>query len=157
MGIGRVLVLEEEDWTAYGEIVRRAGMSIERRWPGVTLCRSNRPASLVMARTGSGHGCGDWTPVPARRDGLTGVRLLAAAAAGASLRVELPDSSGWVSDGAMEFRYAAADTYERNYILGALLLLLVFGWPLGRAAQRLAARRPGRPRDPKQPGREARE
>ncbi len=140
LGVGRVLVLHQADWAAYGDIGERPGMSIERSWPGVTLYQSNRPTSLVMARTGAGHGCRDWTPVPARIDGLTSVRLLARPPAGAALRVELPNSSQWVRAGARELSFAGWGVYRRNYIVGLILFVLLFAWPTGRTGLRIVRR-----------------
>jgi hypothetical protein len=132
LGVARILVLHQADWQSYGNLAHRPGIAVEGTWPGVTLYRSDRPASLVMARTRAGHGCRDWSPVPARRDGLVGLRLLAPAPAGAPLRVELPDSGGWRASAPNAFRYAGWDAYRRNYIIGGLLLLLMCFWPLGR-------------------------
>ncbi|MFL5832177.1 MAG: hypothetical protein ACJ76X_19845 [Solirubrobacteraceae bacterium] len=135
LGVGRILVLHQADWQSYGDLARRPGIAVERSWPGVTLYRSDRPASLVMARTAAGHGCRDWTPVPARRAGPFRVRLLAPAPAGVAMRVEMPDAARWQPSGSGAFRYAGWSTYRRNYIVGAALLLLVVlacAWPLRR-------------------------
>lgn len=151
-GIGRVLVLHEADWRASGNLAARPGMSVEARWPGATLLRSARPASLVMARTGHAGGCGDWTPVPARRDGRFGVRLLAAPPAGAPLRVALPDGGAWRRTGARELRFAGWAPYRRAYLAGlaALVLALLLAVPrpasgaLARVRSRRRALAPGR-------------
>ncbi len=138
LGVSRVLLLHQADWTAYAALARRPGISLERSWPGVTLYRSDQPTSLVMARTRRGHGCADWTPIPAARSGALGIHLLASPPRGAALRVELPDSGAWQRNGARSFTYGGWGVYERNYVLGLLLFLLAFSplWarPLTRAA-----------------------
>ncbi len=140
LGIARVLVLHQADWQSYGSLATSPGMSLERTWPGVTLYRSARPTSLVMAHTGQGSGCGSWTPVPAARNGTFGVRLLADAPAGAALRVELANSRRWRRRGSHELTYTGWSVYRRNYLVGLALLAITFAWPLARAARAVAMR-----------------
>ena len=51
--------------------------------------------------------------------------------------------------------FAGSNAYERNYIVGALLLLLTFAWPLGATAWRAIAESSKGPRDPERLGRGA--
>lgn len=149
LGVGRVLLLHEADWTAYRGLGERPGIVFERSWPGVSVYRSTAPASLVMARTKAGHGCADWTPVPAVRDGQLSVRLLALAPTGAPLRVELPGATSWQRSGPRSFTYAGWSVYRRNYLIGLALLLLAFASPLwGRPLRRGLGRR-GRRAEPR--------
>jgi hypothetical protein len=143
LGVSRILVLHQADWQSYGDLASRPGISIERSWPGVTLYGSDRPASLVMARSGTGQSCRAWTPVAARRDGPLNVRLLVPTPRGVPLRVELPNAARWQANGAGGFRYAGWDVYGRNYIVGAVVLLLLAAAPLGRRGVRRRVRRVG--------------
>jgi hypothetical protein len=122
-GIGRVLVLHQADWRSYGNLATRPGMSVEARWPGATLLRSSRPTSLVTARTGHTGTCRDWTPVPARRSGAFGLRLLTDAPPTAQLRINLPGGPKWrPTNNAHEFHYTGWPPYRTAYLLGLAAL-----------------------------------
>ena len=125
LGVGHILVLRQADWRSYGNLARRPGIAFEARWPGAALYRSLRPTSIVMARTGTGHGCRDWTPVPAVRVGTFDVRLLASPPKNTTLRVELPDGQNWQRTGTTTIHYAGWAPLRRNYEIGLALLVTV--------------------------------
>jgi hypothetical protein len=79
----------------------------------------------VMARTGTGRACRDWTPVPAERVGAFDVRLLASPPQNTTLRVELPDGQNWQRTGTTTIRYAGWAPLRRNYEIGLALLVTV--------------------------------
>jgi hypothetical protein len=131
LGVSHVLLAREADWGRWRFLERAPGFAVERRWRGLTLLRLRRPGGLIMTRDGG--------PLPVRRLSATHLRLDARAPAG--VRLGLPAAGRWRVDG-RDVRYAPWAAYRRNYLLGALALLLVAA---GAATRRPRSRRAPRP------------